>query len=172
MANTQVLMKTNQGDVTLQLFDDKAPKTVKNFLDYVKAGYYEGTVFHRVIPGFMIQGGGFDAKLAKKETRPAVENEADNRISNKRGTIAMARTNDPHSATSQFFINQANNSNLNFREKTARAWGYTVFGRVIKGMSTVDTIAQLPTGAGGRFRKDVPRKPVIIEKIIIIETSK
>ncbi|MBD3728010.1 MAG: peptidyl-prolyl cis-trans isomerase [Moraxella osloensis] len=171
-ANPQVLLKTNQGDILLELYPDKAPKTVANFLTYVKEGFYDGTVFHRVIADFMIQGGGFglDAQqnLVKKETHAPIDNEADNGLNNKIGTLAMARTNDPHSATAQFFINTNNNSFLDFREKTPRAWGYAVFGRVIEGMSVVNTIRLSKTGRKGMYQ-DVPLQPMVIESAKIVQ---
>lgn len=161
----EVRINTNQGNMVLELYPDKAPKTVENFLAYVDAGHYSGTVFHRVIDGFMIQGGGFDQEFTKKDTREPIENEAANRLQNKIGTIAMARTSDPHSATAQFFINVANNSFLDYREPRPRAWGYAVFGKVIQGLDTVTNIAKLPTGRGGPFFKDVPQPLVVIESI-------
>ncbi len=166
-AHPRVRITTNMGDIVLELDREKAPKTVENFLTYVKEGFYDGTIFHRVIDGFMIQGGGFTEDFQKKPTHAPIRNEADNGLRNKIGTIAMARTSDPHSATAQFFINVANNSYLDFREKTPRAWGYTVFGRVVKGMPVVDKIRRSKTGSGGPFRKDVPQTPVIIEKAVV-----
>lgn len=167
-ANPQVEIRTNFGNITLELYPDKAPKTVDNFLHYVKDGYYNGTVFHRVIPGFMIQGGGFDKAFKQKPARQPVENEAANGLKNETGTVAMARTSDPHSASSQFFINVANNSFLNHTAPTARGYGYTVFGKVIGGMEVVNKIAATPTGAGGPFPGDVPREAVIIEEARLI----
>ena len=152
----------------MELFPDKAPKTVENFVRYVKDGYYNGTVFHRVIPRFMIQGGGFDKSLKQKSTRAPVENEAANGLKNEAGTVAMARTSDPHSASSQFFINVANNSFLNYTAPTTRGYGYTVFGRVIKGMDVVDKIAATPTGPGGMFPSDVPKDAIIIEEARLV----
>ncbi len=166
-AHPRVRITTNMGDIVLELDREKAPKTVENFLTYVEEGFYDGTIFHRVIDGFMIQGGGFTEDFQKKPTHAPIRNEADNGLRNKIGTIAMARTSDPHSATAQFFINVANNSYLDFREKTPRAWGYTVFGRVVKGMPVVDKIRRSKTGSGGPFRKDVPQTPVIIEKAVV-----
>lgn len=162
--NPQVLMETNFGSILIELYPDKAPETVENFLAYVKEGFYDGTIFHRVIPNFMIQGGGFTPDMNKKRTRAPIKNEADNGLRNQIGTIAMARTNDPHSATAQFFINVAQNSFLDFREKTARAYGYAVFGRVIKGMKVVNQIRQVRTGFKNGHG-DVPLEPVIIEKV-------
>lgn len=162
--NPRVLMETSHGAMIIELYPDKAPKTVDNFLRYVKEGFYDGTVFHRVIPNFMIQGGGFDENMKRRPTHDPIENEADNGLRNKIGTIAMARTNDPHSATSQFFINVANNDFLDFREKTTRAWGYTVFGRVVDGMRAVNEIRSTPT-TSKQGHQDVPIKPVIIQKV-------
>lgn len=161
----KVLMETNLGSVMIELYPDKAPKTVENFLNYVNARFYDGTIFHRVIPNFMVQGGGFDERMNKKNTKAPILNEADNGLRNRIGTVAMARTNDPHSATAQFFINVAQNSFLDHREKSSsRAWGYTVFGKVVKGMSVVNNIRMTPTGFKNGM-KDVPQTPVIIEKI-------
>ncbi|VAX04130.1 Peptidyl-prolyl cis-trans isomerase PpiB [hydrothermal vent metagenome] len=165
--NPHVRITTNMGDIVLELNREKAPKTVENFLTYVNEGFYNGTIFHRVIDDFMVQGGGFTPDFQKKDTHAPIMNEADNGLRNKIGTVAMARTGDPHSATAQFFINVANNSFLDFREKSPRAWGYAVFGRVIKGMPVLDKIRQSKTGSGGPFRKDVPRTPVIIEKVTL-----
>jgi cyclophilin family peptidyl-prolyl cis-trans isomerase len=164
----RVRLVTSKGDIVLQLDRAKAPKTVENFLRYVQDGHYNGTLFHRVIDGFMIQGGGFDAGFAQKPTRAPILNEADNGLRNTIGTIAMARTGDPHSATAQFFINVANNDFLDFREKTPRAWGYAVFGRVVSGMDVVKTIKETPTGSGGPFHKDVPQEPVVIQQALVI----
>ena len=163
MGNPNVALDTNHGRIVLELFADQAPKTVQNFLDYVAAGFYDGTLFHRVIPGFMIQGGGFDGQQRQKPTRASIENEAHNGVANQRGTIAMARTNDPHSATAQFFINLKDNAFLNHSGKTAQGWGYTVFGKVTEGMDVVDRIAQVRT-AQGRISEAVPTEPVVIEK--------
>jgi peptidyl-prolyl cis-trans isomerase A (cyclophilin A)/peptidyl-prolyl cis-trans isomerase B (cyclophilin B) len=164
-ANPQVEMKTSLGSVTIELYPDKAPKTVDNFLQYVKGGFYDGTIFHRVIDGFMIQGGGFGADYTQKPTRGTIENEAANGLKNEIGTIAMARTPDPHSASAQFFINVAANSFLDYRAPTSRGFGYCVFGRVTKGMDVVNRIAKLETGSGGPFARDVPRQTVTIEAI-------
>ncbi len=164
----RVRLTTNKGTIEIELNAGKAPQTVKNFLQYVKSGYYENTVFHRVIKGFMIQGGGFDPQFNRKETRAPVENEAYNGLNNERGTVAMARTNMPHSATSQFFINTVNNDFLNFQNKTMRGWGYTVFGKVTKGMDVVDSIENIPTSARGIFSQDVPVEDIIIQKAEII----
>ncbi len=161
--NPRVRLTTNLGDIILELYPDKAPKSVENFLQYVKDGHYDGTVFHRVIDGFMIQGGGFTPDLAQKKTRAPIINEADNGLRNTMGTLAMARTGDPHSATAQFYINVANNEFLDFREKTPRAWGYAVFGRVVKGMDVVGKIKSVATGNVGPFQ-NVPLEPVIVQK--------
>lgn len=162
-ANPQVLLKTSFGDITLELYPDKAPKSVANFLRYVNEGFYDGTIFHRVIPTFMVQGGGFTPDLQKKPTHAPIPNEADNGLRNRIGTVAMARTNDPNSATAQFFINVSQNTFLDFREKTARAWGYAVFGRVIKGMKVVNRIRLVKTGFKNGMG-DVPINPVVIIK--------
>lgn len=169
--NPQVLIKTNHGDITVELFADKAPKTVDNFLTYVNEGHYNGTIFHRVIKDFMIQGGGFTADMQQKPTHAPVENEADNGLRNTIGTLAMARTNDPHSATAQFFINTMNNDFLDFREKTPRAWGYAVFGRVIDGMKVVNDIRNVKTG-NRAMHQDVPAEDVVIESASVINAAK
>ena len=161
---SKVKITTNKGAITLELFDAEAPQTVKNFLSYVEDGFYDGTIFHRVISNFMIQGGGFTADFVQKPTKQPVENEADNRIANKRGTIAMARTQAPHSATAQFFINVADNDFLNFSAPTVSGFGYCVFGKVIEGMEAVDQIKGVKTGSF-RGHGDVPTEQVIIEKI-------
>ena len=163
--NVEVTLTTNMGEISIVLDAAKAPGTVENFLRYVDEGYYDGTIFHRVIPDFMIQGGGFDKSYNKKPTHDTIKNEADNGLSNDRGTIAMARTNAPHSASAQFFINAKDNHFLNHTGKNSRGWGYTVFGKVIKGMKVVDQIQRMRTGRGGPFPTDVPKKMVIIEKI-------
>lgn len=163
-ANPKVNLQTNKGLIVIELYPDQAPQSVANFLAYVDAGFYDGTIFHRVIPDFMIQGGGFTADLEKKETRAPIPNEADNGLKNERGTLAMARTNDPNSATAQFFINHKDNAFLDHSGKTPRGWGYAVFGRVTDGMSVVDAIATTPTGAKGMFPKDVPLETIVIEK--------
>ena len=166
---TKVEMTTNKGKVSIELYPDKAPKTVANFSQYARDKFYDGTVFHRVIPNFMIQGGGFDAALNKKPTRATVQNEADNGLKNDRGTLAMARTPDPHSASAQFFINVKDNDFLNFKSKTPRGWGYTVFGKVTAGMDVVDAIAAVATGSKGPFSRDVPNQDVVIESIRVVE---
>ena len=160
----QVVMETSKGEIVLELHPDKAPLTVKNFLNYVDAGFYNGTIFHRVIPGFMIQGGGFTQDMAKKPTKAPIKNEADNGLKNDRGTIAMARTPNPHSASSQFFINTVDNAFLNYKDQTTSGWGYTVFGNVIKGMDVVDAISKVKTVTQGGFR-DVPKTPVEIKTV-------
>jgi peptidyl-prolyl cis-trans isomerase B (cyclophilin B) len=162
--NPKVLLKTNKGDITIELFADKAPKTVENFLRYVTDKHYDGTIFHRVIDGFMIQGGGFTPDMTQKPSKAPIDNEADNGLKNMIGTLAMARTNDPHSATAQFFINVANNDFLDFRDKTQRAWGYAVFGRVVEGMKVVNEIRAVKTGRSSGMQ-DVPKEPVIIESV-------
>ncbi len=165
-ATVSVEMKTNFGNIVLELYPDKAPKTVENFLQYVADGFYKNTVFHRVIPNFMIQGGGFDTTLNQKPTRSPITNEAANGLKNEAGTIAMARTSDPHSASAQFFINVANNGFLNYKAPNQSGYGYTVFGKVISGIDVVHKIASIPTGSGGPFSSDVPKSSVIIEDII------
>jgi peptidyl-prolyl cis-trans isomerase B (cyclophilin B) len=168
-ANPVVEMKTSVGAVRIELYADKAPKTVANFLQYVKDGFYNGLVFHRVIDGFMIQGGGFHADLREKTVdRPPIENEAGNGLKNDAGTIAMARTSNPNSAKAQFFINVADNAFLNYRDASPAGIGYAVFGRVTQGKDVVMRIARTPTGPGGPFPKDVPQQPVMIESIALI----
>jgi peptidyl-prolyl cis-trans isomerase A (cyclophilin A) len=166
-ANPQVELDTSAGVIKLELYPDAAPKTVENFLAYVKAGHYNGTQFHRVIKGFMIQGGGYNADFWQKPTRPPIPIEADKSVkaglSNVPGTVAMARTGDPNSATSQFFINVADNKRLDFRSPDAQGYGYTVFGKVVSGMEVVNKIATMPTGAAGPFASDVPNERVMIK---------
>jgi cyclophilin family peptidyl-prolyl cis-trans isomerase len=169
-ANPQVLIETSKGNITVELFADKAPKTVKNFLDYVKSGHYSGTIFHRVMPGFMIQGGGFNSDMSEKDSRPPIQNEADNGVPNQRGTLAMARTPDPNSASDQFFINVANNGFLNHRSKTPDGWGYAVFGKVLEGMDVVDAIVKVPTTSKGPHQS-VPVEPVVIRKASVVTAS-
>ena len=161
-----VNMETSAGSIRLELDSDKAPKSVENFVAYAKAGHYDGTIFHRVIPGFMIQGGGFDTDMKQKSTQAPIENEADNGLKNDNGTIAMARTNDPHSATAQFFINVKDNDFLNHTSPSPQGWGYAVFGKVVDGMDVVKTIEQVPTGNRGGHG-DVPRENVVIEKVTV-----
>jgi peptidyl-prolyl cis-trans isomerase B (cyclophilin B) len=171
-ANPQVDVRTTLGTIRLELYPAKAPKTVENFLQYVKDGHYNGTVFHRVINGFMIQGGGYESgTYREKKTRPPVPNEAKNGLKNDLGTIAMARTSDPHSASAQFFINVSNNDFLN-AERAQDGWGYAVFGKVVDGMDVVMKIAKTPTGAGGPFRSDVPKQPVVIESMTVVDAKK
>ena len=161
-----VTLQTNKGDIVLELDAEKAPKTVANFLEYAKAGFYDGTIFHRVIPGFMIQGGGFTEQMKQKATKDPIDNEANNGLKNDTYTIAMARTQAPHSATAQFFINVANNAFLNYSAPTMQGWGYAVFGKVVKGQDVVDSIARVRTGTYG-FHQDVPVEPVVIKKAIV-----
>lgn len=165
-ANPVVTLETNYGDITLELYTEKAPKTVENFLRYVKSRFYDNTVFHRVIKGFMIQGGGLIPALEEKETMPPVPNEAHNGLKNLRGTIAMARTMEPHSATSQFFINTVDNSFLDHKSKTLKGWGYCVFGKVIKGMEVVETIENTPIEQK-RNLQNVPATAIIIKRATI-----
>jgi len=160
-----IRINTNKGSFTIELDAAAAPKTVANILAYVDDGHYTATVFHRVIPGFMVQGGGYDTEFTKKPTKPPVDNEADNGLKNTRGTVAMARTSDPHSATAQFFVNHADNEFLNHTAKDARGWGYTVFGSVSDGMDVVDAIASLETGSKGPFSKDAPQQDVVIDSV-------
>jgi cyclophilin family peptidyl-prolyl cis-trans isomerase len=159
--NLKVILDTTKGQITIELYPGKAPGTVKNFLAYVDAGSYNGTIFHRAIPNFMIQGGGFASDMQQKPTRPPIKIESDNGLKNLRGTIAMARTQDPNSATAQFFISSADNDFLNFKDKTVQGWGYAVFGKVVQGMEVVDEISKVKTGAKGSHR-DVPVDPVVI----------
>lgn len=159
----KVLLETTEGDILLELDPEKAPETVANFLKYVDDGFYNNTIFHRVIPDFMIQGGGLDARMKEKPGNPPIKNEADNGLKNERGTIAMARTMDPHSASSQFFINHKDNSFLDHRSKTPDGWGYAVFGKVLDGMDTVDKIAKAKTGSVGGH-DDVPKDMILITK--------
>lgn len=163
-----VQMHTSKGQITLELYPDKAPRTVENFVTYTREGFYDGTIFHRVIPGFVIQGGGFIPDMTEKPTHEPIRNEANNGLKNEPGTIAMARTQDPHSATSQFFINVKDNAPLNFSSQTPSGWGYTVFGKVTEGMDVVNAIVNVPTGNHGPHQ-DVPVEPVIIEKAVIVE---
>jgi len=163
-----VTLHTNFGKITLTLNADKAPKTVENFLAYAKEGFYDGTIFHRVINGFMIQGGGMEPGMRQKETKEPVDNEANNGLENKIGSIAMARTNDPHSATAQFFINVSNNDFLNFRSESPDGWGYCVFGEVTEGMDVVEKIRAVATSTQG-YHQDVPVEDVVIEKAEVTE---
>ena len=168
-ADPQVDLKTNLGTIRIELYPAKAPKTVENFLQYVKDGHYNGTIFHRVIPNFMIQGGGFDKSMRQKATRAPVENEAKNGLKNDLGTLAMARTSAPHSASAQFFINTKNNDFLNYPGQDG--WGYAVFGKVVAGMDVVMKISGTPTGNAGMF-SDVPRESVVIESATLVADKK
>ena len=167
LENPKVQMKTSMGDITLELFRDKAPITVANFLGYVGDKYYDGTVFHRVISGFMIPGGGVTADLVRKKPKAAIKNEADNGLQNKRGTIAMARLQAPHTASCQFFINLVDNDNLNYFDQSR--WGYCVFGEVVKGMDVVDKIGSVKTGRKEPLPTDVPLETVLIESVTLLE---
>lgn len=167
-AAPRVKIETSKGDVVVELNREKAPTTVDNFLRYVNDGFYDGTIFHRVIADFMIQGGGFTTEMVRKKTREPITNEADNGLRNRRGTIAMARRSDPHSATCQFFINTVDNAPLNHRGKTPRGWGYCVFGKVVEGMNTVDAIRNVETTTKDMFR-NVPVETVVIEKVSVVE---
>lgn len=162
-----IRLHTNKGIIDIELDFDKAPNTAKNFQQYVEEGFYNGVIFHRVIPNFMIQGGGMESGLKEKTTRAPIANEADNGLKNDRGTIAMARTSDPHSASAQFFINLKDNDFLNHTGKTAQGWGYAVFGKVVAGMEVVDSIATVKTGRLG-YHSDVPTEDIVIEKAEII----
>jgi peptidyl-prolyl cis-trans isomerase B (cyclophilin B) len=159
-----VKLHTNKGTIVLELDAEKAPNTVENFLNYAREGFYDGTIFHRVIDGFMIQGGGMEPGMSEKKTNAPIKNEANNGLTNDRGTIAMARTPDPHSATAQFFINLSDNAFLNFRSESMDGWGYCVFGKVTEGMDVVDDIRKVETGSFG-FHQDVPKEDVIIERV-------
>lgn len=163
-----VILKTNYGDITIELDFEKAPKTAENFVQYVKDGFYDGTIFHRVIDNFMIQGGGFEPGMKQKPTRDPIENEADNGLKNDTGTIAMARTMDPHSATAQFFINVRDNDFLNHSAKTSQGWGYAVFGKVTEGMEAINRIKAVSTTMAGGHQ-DVPAEDVVIESAVISE---
>jgi peptidyl-prolyl cis-trans isomerase A (cyclophilin A) len=168
-ANPQLEVKTSQGTLVIELYQDKAPKTVENFLQYAKDNFFNGTVFHRVIPGFMIQGGGFTPDLKQKETRAQIQNEAKNGLKNETGTLAMARTNDPHSASAQFFINLKDNSFLDYPGRDG--WGYAVFGKVVQGMDVVQKIAAVPTSNAGPHQ-NVPTTPVLIESVKLLPAKK
>jgi cyclophilin family peptidyl-prolyl cis-trans isomerase len=167
-ANPKVLMETSKGDLTIELYENEAPRTVKNFLSYASEGFYNNLIFHRVIKDFMIQGGGMDSEMRQKDPNPPIKNEARRGLGNNRGTIAMARTNVIDSATAQFFINVKDNDFLNHTDKTARGFGYAVFGEVIKGMDVVDSIARAKTGIFNGF-SDVPKEPILIKNVSIIE---
>jgi len=168
-ANPKVKLETSKGSMIIELYPDKAPKSVENFLTYVNAGAYDGTIFHRVIKDFMNQGGGFTPDFKKVDTRAPIQNEADNGLKNLKYTVAMARTGEPHSATNQFFINTADNDFLDHKSKSMRGWGYTVFGKVIDGQNIAGAISRVPTGPGGPFSKDVPRTQVTIIKMTEIK---
>ncbi len=161
-----VVLNTNYGPITLELNSEHAPKTVENFLTYAREGHYDNTIFHRVINGFMIQGGGFAPGMKQKDTHAPIKNEANNGLKNTTGTIAMARTNDPHSASAQFFINVADNDFLNFKSESSQGWGYAVFGKVTDGMDTVNKIKGVKTGTSG-FHQDVPKEDVVIQSVTI-----
>ncbi len=163
-----VKLETNKGDILLELDGEKAPKTTENFLAYVREGFYDGTIFHRVIDNFMIQGGGFDEAMSQKETHDPIDNEADNGLKNEAYTVAMARTQDPHSATAQFFINVKDNVFLDHTSPTTRGWGYAVFGKVVEGRDVVDAIKAVATGNTG-FHQDVPVEPVLLVKATVVE---
>ena len=167
MAMTRVLIKTLLGDMTLELDADKAPATVANFVEYAQSGHYDGTIFHRVINNFMVQGGGFDIDMRQKGTNAPIQNEANNGLKNDRGTIAMARTMDPHSATAQFFINVSDNDFLNFSGENMQGWGYAVFGRVVEGEDVLDKIRVVPTGSQAGHQ-DVPTDPIVIESVTVL----
>lgn len=166
--NPKVTFETNKGNIVIELYPDKAPKTVANFLSYVKNGFYDGTIFHRVIPNFMIQGGGFTTDMQQKPTEAPIENEANNGLKNETGTIAMARTNNPHSATAQFFINTKDNSFLDFTAPTQQGWGYAVFGKVVDGMDVVREIEKTSTGSK-MGHQDVPNEDIVIQKATVNE---
>ncbi len=166
--NVVIELQTNLGPLHLELFPQKAPQSVANFVSYVESDFYNGTVFHRVIEGFMIQGGGMDLRLEKKETKAPIENEADNGLKNEPFTVAMARTGDPHSATAQFFINTANNGFLDHQSKTQSGWGYAVIGQLIGGKEIAEWMSKAPTGPGGPFPSDVPVIPLVIEKAVVL----
>ena len=170
-AAPQVKLETSHGDIVIELNKSAAPKTVTNFLAYVNSGFYDGTIFHRVIKTFMIQGGGFTPDMAQKSAKPAIQNEAGNGLKNLRGTIAMARTGEPHSATAQFFINTVDNEFLNHRSNAPEEFGYCVFGKVVSGMETVDSIAKTPTARKG-MHSDVPSEPVVIRKAVVVKAGK
>ena len=167
-AHPRITLETSKGKIVIELNADKAPKSTANFLDYVKNGSFDNTVFHRVIDNFMIQGGDFEPGMKQKPTNAAVQNEANNGLKNDKYTVAMARTSDPHSATAQFFINAADNEFLNFKSETPQGWGYTVFGRVVDGLDIVEKIRKVKTGSKG-FHQDVPVDDVVIEKAVVVE---
>jgi peptidyl-prolyl cis-trans isomerase B (cyclophilin B) len=164
----KVRIETNQGGIVLELYGEQAPDTVANFVSYVEDGFFDGTIFHRVIPGFMIQGGGFTTDMDQKPTKAPIKNEANNGLKNEVGTIAMARTGDPHSATAQFFINVSNNDFLNHSAETQQGWGYAVFGKVVEGMDVINAIVQVPTGRSG-MHQDVPKDPIVMTEVTLVE---
>jgi cyclophilin family peptidyl-prolyl cis-trans isomerase len=166
-SNPRVALDTSKGKIVIELYPDKAPKSVDNFLQYVRSGFYDGVIFHRVIPGFMIQGGGFTADMSQKPTKGSIQNEADNGLRNERGTIAMARTGDPHSASAQWFINVADNRSLDHKGKTQQGWGYAVFGKVVEGMDVADAIVGVRTTQKGPYG-DVPVEPIVIKKATVV----
>lgn len=168
MSNPKVLIETSKGNITIELDAENAPISTENFIAYVKDGFYDGTIFHRVIPNFMVQGGGMNPDMSEKKNKGKIQNEANNGLTNDRGTLAMARTPDPHSASSQFFINVADNAFLNFKSESPQGWGYAVFGKVTEGMDVVDTIVGVKTGNNGGHQ-DVPAEPVTMDKVTIIE---
>jgi cyclophilin family peptidyl-prolyl cis-trans isomerase len=170
-ANPSVVVETSEGSFEIELFADKAPKSVENFLGYVKSGHYDNTVFHRVMPGFMVQGGGFTTDYARKPTRDPVENEATNGLKNERGTVALARTRVVHSATAQFFVNVNTNPHLDHAGKDPSTYGYAVFGRVTKGMEVVDKIAAVPVGACKDLPRDCPKSPIVIKTVRLVESK-
>lgn len=165
--NPQVQFETSKGIIVLELDAEKAPNTVANFLSYVESGFYNGTIFHRVIPNFMVQGGGFDVDMQQKQTNDPIQNEANNGLKNVKGSIAMARTSAPHSATAQFFINVVDNANLDFTSETPNGWGYAVFGNVVQGMDVVMSIVEVATGNKG-MHQNVPLEPIVIEKASLV----
>ncbi len=166
--NPRVALETSKGKIVIELEAAKAPKSTENFLAYVRAGHYDGTIFHRVIDNFMVQGGGFTADMKQKPGKPPIQNEADNGLKNEKYTVAMARTNDPHSASSQFFINTTNNTFLNHKEKSLQGWGYAVFGKVVEGFDVVDAIGKTPTTTKSGFQ-DVPVEAVLLKKASILK---
>ena len=167
MSNTRVLFETSLGNITIELDDEKAPATAKNFADCVRSGFYDGTIFHRVIPGFVVQGGGMTSGMKEKRGVDPIRNEATNGLKNLRGTLSMARTNDPHSASSQFFINLSDNAALDHKAPTGAGWGYAVFGKVVEGMETVDAVAAVETGNAG-YHSDVPKTDITVGKATIV----
>lgn len=167
-ANPNVLIETTLGNITLELDAQNAPVSTANFLAYVNDGFYDGTIFHRVIPGFMVQGGGMKPDMSEKTTKASIKNEANNGLKNDRGTVAMARTNDPHSASSQFFINVSDNDFLNFKSEDMQGWGYAVFGKVVEGMDVMDKIVAVETGSHG-YHQDVPKESILMNKVTVAE---